>query len=171
MRTMQDNDKAKEQHKDQHRGFTLPEVLLVMALLLLVALAAMPILSGSVGTARLKLTAEELANEVRLAQTMARSHGRNTRLTFFQDGRVILAFEDTPHAPIKAVYSLPSGTTHRHAGDPHISFSSQGGVFYRGSAGNAAWRLTLEDINVKDSYYQVVIAVNSGRVRTELVAR
>ena len=154
----------------QDSGFTLIELLMVLAILIIISIATLPLLSGQSDTTQLRIFAEEVGNELRLAQTLARSHGRSVRATFsYTERKITLAYEGDIRTPLKEPLVAPTGihfgTSTSTSVTRSISFSPLGSTFHNGAQGTTAYSTVLTHERSGKRYEVVIAAVNSGRIR------
>jgi prepilin-type N-terminal cleavage/methylation domain-containing protein len=162
-------------HLKSEKGFTLLELLMVLSIIAMLSIVLLPMLTGHLNSVSLRIFAEEVANEIRLAQMIARSSGRNTTLTFFSSSvpgvsRIEMTYHgDSFSNRIKEPLYLPEGISFERRADSQISFTSLGGVHHFGLPGMGAFTTILLCDRSGEKYYVVIAAVNSGRVRVSPV--
>jgi len=150
--------------------------MLALAIAVLLSVIAMPTMLGTTELYQLRLAAEAVANEYRLAQSFARSQGIQVTITYWtQDGEISIYGEYAAgRQPLKERYKLPTGIRFDAAGDASLGFTAFRGtpVIAGGDPGagfNAVLLLTSEDSKTNPGRvdrhgYVITVAVNSGRV-------
>lgn len=82
-------------HRD---GYTLLELLVVLAVIILIGAIIVPGLSGTQGNTKVKAAADDATAAIALARSHAIAEGRNYRIAVSQDGTKIRVSPDDPAA-------------------------------------------------------------------------
>lgn len=123
-------------------GFSLVEMLVVLAILALAAGISLPSIRGIVPTYRLNAAAEAVAGEITLLRTEAVRTGRATRLVFDPEtSRFVSSRRGAPALSMAGWHVLVEGGTGSRAGPGEIRFLPDGGgsggrITLTGSAGS-----------------------------------
>jgi prepilin-type N-terminal cleavage/methylation domain-containing protein len=157
------------------RGFSLVELIVVLALLGLVVLVGMPALDDWLERYRVRTAAQNLAADMQLQRMRAVSRNREHRITFDQANSRYTLFESdggggwNPIDPLPN--SLPQGVTFSSTlGDP-IQFAFGGNpdeaVFHPDGSIND--RLAQDDVvfltNIRGEAFRVLVNQVTGRVQ------
>ena len=149
--------------QSREAGFTLIELLTVMAIAILLTALVIPSLQYT-NSVQLRIISEEIANEIRLGLTLARTHGRTVRVTFnVASQSVVLAYDVPPRTPLKEPLALPAGIVFLHLSSEYLVCNPQGG-FAQGLSTSNAYTTVLLDKRNNDRYY-VIASLMSDRVR------
>ncbi len=117
----------KEHDKKRSKGFSLVDVLCVVALVAVIAMVAVPQLTGFTTNYGLASAADELASELNAARTMAVSRGATYSIKFDLDGNTYQVIDvSDPDNPTRVTKTLATGMSIQSAPNPPITFSSRG---------------------------------------------
>ena len=170
-------------HLADSSGFTMVELLLTLAVMVMLSLAAMPLFTGAMEDYELRLAAEGVANQIRLARSTAMSQGAKVTAIFWNPHK---NGETYCHISMKGFYLnergqevmmdigepyiLPANIVFDNGGvDGMISFNYQGVPLHEGNL--SAWQVHLclkSEVNLPPGTkrrYTIITAVHSGRVR------
>ncbi len=137
------------------RGFSLVDLLCVVALTTVIAVVAVPQLTGLTTNYGLVSAADELATELNAARTMAVSRGATYSIKFDLNGNTYQVIDvSDPENPTRVTKTLGPGMIIQSVPEPPITFSS------RGVARGGAVVLTAEN-----GKRVVVEVASSGRTR------
>lgn len=141
-------------------GFTLIELVCVVALLGIIAFITMPVVSGIAGSRNLEIAANALAMDFRKAQQKAITEGNVQRIEFriYNDDYRVRDYGSGTAYTVK----LPEGVTYRS-----VNFPAEGGhpqvSFYRSGAPSRGGTVGLTDAKGRVKY--VILTPATGRVR------
>lgn len=157
------------------RGFTLPELVTVMAIMALLAVVALPALVDALAGYRLKATGEALITSLNRARATAIRRGHLTRACPSQDGRACsseadwsegwIARDEDTHTLFDVSDIVPRRVAAaRRPGRHHIDFQPDGSA----SGNNQSITLCLR--RKPHSAFSIVIS-NAGRIRRDTASR
>ena len=146
--------------RDKAAGFTLIEMLIVLAILALTATFAVPLLSAPSGRVRIELASSELASALRLTRSAAIANNRELTLTIDVDRRRFASpvVPERSFAPdIEAKLAFAAGTGRA---------ASEGGFrfFPDGSSSGGDVMLSSQGTQVKLCVDWLTGAVKKGQV-------
>ena len=157
------------------RGFSLIELIVVLALLGLVVLVGMPALDDWLERYRVRTAAQNLAADMQLQRMRAVSRNRQHRITFDAANSQYTLFESdggggwTQLGPV--ANSLPQGVTFSSTlGDPiQLAFGGNPDIAIFHPDGSINDRLAQDDpvflTNIRGEAFRVIVNEVTGRVR------
>lgn len=120
-----------------NRGFTLIELLLVIAILLILTVSAAPFYSQFVTQNDLFLTSDQIANQIRKAQTYAVSGRRNSNWGVYYNNNTITLFSGNSYA------TRTSALDENWSFNPNFSITGFTEIVFSGPIGVGSTNLTI----------------------------
>ena len=144
----------------QSAGFTLIEILLVVAVVSVMAAMTVPTVAGAMDRYYILSAGQQVASTIRAARFQAVARNRLLELRFDTDAGTYQVFDDTTNVAVGNVQTLTAGVSF-DAGTVDIPFETDG----RPTAGACPCTIIVTDGNA--AYDRTVTVSTSGRVQLE----
>ena len=139
----------------QNKGYTLVELMVVLAIVAACSLAVIPYVQAQNASTQLRLTVEQVANEIHLARTLAETYGDEFRVTFYTTYCRVAKIAPLVQTTM-STYTYPRGVVAKIAGNPTLSYTHLGHLSGTGH--------TILFMNQRGDALGVVVASIGGRI-------
>ena len=151
----------------ERNGFTLTELIIVVAILGILSLIAVPNIIGELPNYRIKAASRDIASRLLLARMKAISRNCQYRIAFDPAGSYTVMRNDPVTGWVQEgeAFNLPAAVRFNRGGADPITFSSDRVVFNPNGSSNVNGAIYLK--NSRDTMYHISVLQSTGRVSLE----